>query len=413
MNQILSVSEINRYIKEIISRDLVLGNIMVRGELSNYIYHSSGHMYFSLKDESGIIKCVMFKASASRVKFKPESGMKVIIKGYVSVFERDGIYQLYAEDMQPDGIGSLHIAFEQLKAKLASEGLFDVSRKKSLPFLPQKIAVVTSPTGAVIKDIMNVLFRRFPNIELMIFPTAVQGETAAGQIVHAIEKLNELNEADVIIIARGGGSPEDLWPFNEEKVARSIYDSSIPVISAVGHETDFTICDFVADFRAPTPSVAAEIVIQEKRALLDRISSDTKAIRNLLIIDVKQKRDKYQKIMESYVFKQPFDRVYQERQKLDSFEKYLNIGLMANIDRMKAKLGIITGKLDVLSPLTILSRGYSVAVMESGRNVVRSYKDVKKNDKLEIIIEDGFIGCTVNTSQQNEGGYYGRKEEKF
>jgi exodeoxyribonuclease VII large subunit len=370
-------------------------------------------MYFSLKDESGIIKCVMFKASASRVKFKPESGMKVIIKGYVSVFERDGIYQLYAEDMQPDGIGSLHIAFEQLKAKLASEGLFDVSRKKSLPFLPQKIAVVTSPTGAVIKDIMNVLFRRFPNIELMIFPTAVQGETAAGQIVHAIEKLNELNEADVIIIARGGGSPEDLWPFNEEKVARSIYDSSIPVISAVGHETDFTICDFVADFRAPTPSVAAEIVIQEKRALLDRISSDTKAIRNLLIIDVKQKRDKYQKIMESYVFKQPFDRVYQERQKLDSFEKYLNIGLMANIDRMKAKLGIITGKLDVLSPLTILSRGYSVAVMESGRNVVRSYKDVKKNDKLEIIIEDGFIGCTVNTSQQNEGGYYGRKEEKF
>ncbi|MFA6308695.1 MAG: exodeoxyribonuclease VII large subunit [Clostridia bacterium] len=413
MNQILSVSEVNRYIKEIISRDLILGNIMVRGELSNYIYHSSGHMYFSLKDESGIIKCVMFKASASHVKFKPESGMKVIIKGYISVFERDGIYQLYAEDMQPDGIGSLHIAFEQLKAKLASEGLFDVSSKKSLPFLPQKIAVVTSPTGAVIKDIMNVLFRRFPNIELMIFPTAVQGETAAGQIVHAIEKLNELNEVDVIIVARGGGSLEDLWPFNEEKVARSIYSSSIPIISAVGHETDFTICDFVADFRAPTPSVAAEIVIQEKQALLDRISADTKALRNLLIKDVKQKREKYQKIMESYVFKQPFDKVYQERQKLDSFEKYLNRGLMTNVDRMKAKLGIITGKLDVLSPLTILSRGYSVAVMESGRNVVRSYKDVKKNDKLEIIIEDGFIGCTVNTTRQNEGGCYGKEEEKL
>ncbi len=413
MNRILSVSEVNRYIKEIISCDIVLGNIIVKGEISNFTYHSSGHMYFSLKDETGVIKCVMFKQSASQVKFLPENGMKVIIKGNVSVYERDGVYQLYAADMQPDGIGSLHIAFEQLKAKLLAEGLFDADRKKKLPFLPKTIAVVTSPTGAVFSDIKNVLFRRFPNIELMLFPTAVQGELAANQIVHAIEKLNELNCADVIIVARGGGSLEDLWPFNEEIVARSIYNSVIPIISAVGHETDFTICDFAADLRAPTPSAAAEVVVWEKVILYDRISSIKKQLRNLLLNDLNQKREKYNGIMSSYVFKQPLDRLNQERIGIDSLDRYLKIGLQKNLERMKSRLGLTAGKLDTLSPLTILSRGYSVTVKKTGHNVVKSYKDVLKDDEIEIIINDGVIGCTVNTVQQNNGGYYGKNKEKL
>ncbi len=247
----------------------------------------------------------------------------------------------------------------------------------------------------------------------MLFPTAVQGELAANQIVHAIEKLNELNCADVIIVARGGGSLEDLWPFNEEIVARSIYNSVIPIISAVGHETDFTICDFAADLRAPTPSAAAEVVVWEKVILYDRISSIKKQLRNLLLNDLNQKREKYNGIMSSYVFKQPLDRLNQERIGIDSLDRYLKIGLQKNLERMKSRLGLTAGKLDTLSPLTILSRGYSVTVKKTGHNVVKSYKDVLKDDEIEIIINDGVIGCTVNTVQQNNGGYYGKNKEKL
>jgi len=246
-DNILTVSAVNRYIKEIMSRDLILSNLWVRGEISNFKYHSSGHMYFTLKDENCSLKCVMFRTYNLHLKFMPENGMKVIVKGYISVFERDGQYQLYAEEMQNDGIGDLYIAFEQLKRRLASEGLFDPAHKKKIPFMPRTIGVVTSATGSVIRDIMNILDRRFYNSYIKIFPVRVQGETAALEISHAISKLNEIGGVDVIILARGGGSLEELWPFNEEIVARSIFNSSIPVISAVGHETDYTIADFVAD----------------------------------------------------------------------------------------------------------------------------------------------------------------------
>ena len=261
MRNILTVSELNKYIKTLFSRDMVLSGLWVKGEVSNFKNHYSGHMYFTVKDENSLIKCVMFKANASGLKFMPEDGMKVIIRGYLSVFERDGQYQLYAEEMQPDGVGSLHIAFEQLKKKLEAEGLFAASAKKRLPYLPQSIGVITSSKGSVIRDIINILSRRFYNVAIKVYPVQVQGEQAAGQISAAVRRLNELELADVIIIARGGGSLEELWAFNEEIVARSIYESRIPVISAVGHETDFTISDFVADMRAPTPSAAAELVM--------------------------------------------------------------------------------------------------------------------------------------------------------
>ncbi len=249
MNRIYSVSDINNYIKQLISRDLILSDVSIRGEISNFKHHYTGHMYFTIKDENSLLKCVMFKSQAITLKFAPENGMKVIVSGYISVFERDGQYQLYASNMQPDGVGALHIAFEQLKEKLQLEGLFDPEKKKSIPMLPGSIGIVTSSTGAVIRDIINVTYRRNSKMKLVLYPVAVQGPQAAGQIAEAIKRLNEYNKVDVIIVARGGGSLEELWAFNEEIVARSIYASNIPVISAVGHETDFTICDFVADMR--------------------------------------------------------------------------------------------------------------------------------------------------------------------
>jgi exodeoxyribonuclease VII large subunit len=264
MQQKLTVSQLTKYIKQLFSYDNLLSNVCVTGEISNFKLHSSGHMYFTLKDEHSVIKCVMFKTYNRRLRFKPEDGLKVIIRGYVSIYEAGGSYQLYPEYMEPDGLGDLYLAFEQLKQKLEREGLFSAEYKKRIPFLPARIGVITSPTGAVIRDIMNVLFRRFPNVVLKIFPVMVQGEGAGKQISRALDMINKARAADVIILARGGGSLEELWPFNEEILARSIFKSEIPVISAVGHETDFSISDFVADLRAPTPSAAAELVVPEK-----------------------------------------------------------------------------------------------------------------------------------------------------
>lgn len=332
-DNILTVSAVNRYIKEIMSRDLILSNLWVRGEISNFKYHSSGHMYFTLKDENCSLKCVMFRTYNLHLKFMPENGMKVIVKGYISVFERDGQYQLYAEEMQNDGIGDLYIAFEQLKRRLASEGLFDPAHKKKIPFMPRTIGVVTSATGSVIRDIMNILDRRFYNSYIKIFPVRVQGETAALEISHAISKLDEIGGVDVIILARGGGSLEELWPFNEEIVARSIFNSSIPVISAVGHETDYTIADFVADLRAPTPSAAAELVMPEKVTIINRIRELNVRMVDALQRNVKQKRDMLKKLADSVVFRQPYDRIYQERMKLDILNRDLKKSMFASLER--------------------------------------------------------------------------------
>lgn len=396
-DNILTVSMVNRYIKEIISKDMRLSNLWIRGEVSNFKNHSSGHMYFTLKDENSLIKCVMFRTQNSFLKFVPENGMKVIIRGYVSIFERDGQYQLYAEEMISDGVGNLHIAFEQLKMRLSKEGLFDNSFKKPLPFLPAAIGVVTSSTGAVIRDIINVLDRRFYNSHIKIFPVRVQGAGAAKEISRAIDKLNELSCVDVIIVARGGGSLEELWPFNEEIVARSIFNSKIPVISAVGHDTDYTICDFVADVRAPTPSAAAEIVMPEKQVLVKRLMELDIRFRSALLRNVSLKRKRLEELKNASVFRQPYDRVYQERMKLDILSKDLRKSILVKFERSGAKLHYLIGKLDALSPLTILSRGYSIVKSVDGKHVIKSIKDVEAGDRIEVALEDGTMDCTVNS----------------
>lgn len=395
LKNVLTVSAVNRYIKESMARDLILSNLFIRGEISNFKSHSSGHMYFTLKDENSLVKCVMFKTHNSCLRFMPENGMKVIIRGYISVFERDGQYQLYAEEMQSDGIGNLHIAFEQLKKKLLNEGLFDQELKKKIPFLPKSIGIITSATGSVIRDIINVLDRRFYNYNLKILPVKVQGESASREISRAISKLNRLGCVDVIILARGGGSLEELWPFNEEIVARSIFDSTIPVISAVGHETDYTISDFAADLRAPTPSAAAEIVMPEKLALKNKIRDLNLRLINSLLRNVRQKRERLGKLADAAVFRQPYDRIYQERMKLDILNKDLRKSVLSEHERAKAKLGFLIGKLDALSPLTILSRGYGVVKSKEKGTLIKSINDVDSGNEIEVSIRDGKLHCVV------------------
>ena len=394
-NNILTVTAINKYIKELISKDFILSNLWIRGEISNFKHHSSGHMYFTLKDENSLLKCVMFKNCNLGLKFTPENGMKVIIKGYISVFERDGQYQLYAQEMQNDGTGNLHIAFEQLKKKLFNEGLFDEKIKKRIPFLPENIGVVTSSTGSVIRDIINVLDRRFYNTSVKIYPVRVQGEGAEKEISRGILRFNQLKCVDVIIIARGGGSLEELWPFNTEEVARSIFHSNIPVISAVGHETDYTIADFVADVRAPTPSAAAELVIPEKIAIENRIRELHLRLANSLKSNLKLKRERLLKIQNSAPLRQPYDRIYQERMRLDILNRDIKKASLVKHERLAAKYNFLVGKLDTLSPLAVLSKGYGLLKSNEKKILIKSIEDVDVGDEIEVSLKDGKIICSV------------------
>ncbi|NSW91356.1 MAG: exodeoxyribonuclease VII large subunit [Firmicutes bacterium] len=405
MQYILTVSELNRYIKEILSRDLILANLWVKGEISNYKYHYSGHMYFTLKDEKSLIKCVMFKGQTYGLKFLPENGIKVMARGYVSVFERDGQYQLYIEEMQPDGLGSLYLAFEQLKKKLEAEGLFDKSVKKKLPYLPKSIGVITSSTGAVIRDIINVVSRRFPNIEIKLYPVAVQGEQAAPMISRAIKVLNRLNCVDVIILARGGGSLEELWPFNEEIVARSIYESNIPIISAVGHETDFTVADFVADVRAPTPSAAAEIVVPEKRILKQKTADLKLRLQNALLKSININRVRYARLAGSIAFRQPYNRINQERIRLDNLGRYMYNALLTQKEKAKMRIVFLIDKLDMLSPLNVLARGYGIVRSKPDNKLIKSANDVKSGDEIEIALKDGVIDASVESTKYTNQVY--------
>jgi len=392
MQERLTVSQLTRYIKRVFSFDSVLSNVCVTGEISNFKLHSSGHMYFTLKDEESVIRCVMFKTQAQRLRFMPEDGMKVIVWGYVSIYEAGGLYQLYPEHMEPDGIGNLYLAFEQLKQKLEKEGLFRSELKKKLPFLPKRIAVVTSPTGAVIRDIINVLFRRFPNVILKLYPVKVQGEDAARQISDALRAINLHKSADVIIIARGGGSLEELWPFNEETVARSIYESEIPVVSAVGHETDYSIADFVADLRAPTPSAAAELVVPEKEALLKSLYDIRLRLKRALAGRIQNERQYLARLMKSPAFRHPLDRVNQRKMDIEAIRKDLEKSITRKLEIEKSRLGTIYGKLDALSPLKVLARGYSIARNESG-GVIKSVTQVRPGDFIELFVNDGKIHC--------------------
>ena len=404
MNYILTVSEVNRYIREIISRDIVLSNLWVKGEISNFKNHSSGHLYFTLKDDRGLIRCVMFRSQAAGLRFIPDNGLKVMIRGNVSVFERDGQYQLYAEEMQPDGLGSLHLAFEQLKKKLQEEGLFDAGRKKPLPYMPQTIGVITSSTGAAIRDILNILDRRFKNLHIKIFPVPVQGESAPRCIAHAIRKMNEQGGVEVIILARGGGSLEELWAFNEEAVARSIAESHIPIISAVGHETDFTIVDFAADLRAPTPSAAAELVIPEKYQLTDKLSGMEARLLSGLRKNLDGKRNRFERIIRSPAFRQPYEKVYQERMQLDSLQRFLQKSMLVCAERSRARLSILAGRLNSLSPLEILSRGYSVTRDQATGRIIKSVEGVRPGTALEIRVSDGTIRCKAESTENFNPG---------
>ena len=389
----ISVTQLNNYVKEKVAEDGFLNSVLVKGEISNFKHHYTGHMYFTLKDENSLIKCVMFKTATATLNFIPKDGMKVIVFGTVSVFERDGIYQIYCKAMQEDGMGSLFKAYEELKKKLELEGLFDESHKKPIPFMPKIIGVLTSNTGAVIRDIINVSTRRNPNVYIRLLPVPVQGEGAAAKIAKAIRFMNENKLADVIILARGGGSLEDLWPFNEEIVARAIYDSKLPVISAVGHETDFTIADFVADLRAPTPSAAAELAVAD---VLD-LKNTLHVYQNRLKISLKRKTElmrlRYEKALSSRVYREPLQKIIEQYMIIDHKMKSLENSVIKKFKDSKLEMAKVVSKLDALSPLKTLTRGYCLAEIEG--KVVTKAKELKKDMTIGIKFQDGDVSAKI------------------
>lgn len=394
-SSVLSVSQLNFYIKSKFDTDKNLSSVYLRGEISNLTDHyRSGHIYLSLKDEKAAIKAVMFASNASRLKFRPQDGMTVLVRGRVSVYEVTGQYQFYIDDMQPDGIGALNLAFEQLKSKLSSEGLFDETHKKPLPLYPKKIGVITSPTGAAVQDIFRILKRRYPLGEIVMCPVLVQGENAAAQLTSAVERFNNLKCADVIIIGRGGGSIEDLWAFNDEKLARSVYNSEIPVVSAVGHETDFTICDFVADVRASTPSAAAELVSPE----IDSMKSDAlyyqKKLYNLITSKISFEKQRLEHLSKSKMLSSPLEIVQNRNMKLDMLTARMKTAYITMLSDKQRTFASLNAKLDALSPLKILSRGYSIA--EKDNNVIKSVNSVNADDIITVRLFDGKLKCVIS-----------------
>jgi exodeoxyribonuclease VII large subunit len=383
----ITITDLNKYIKEKIAGDEYLQNVYVKGEISNFKNHYTGHLYFTLKDETSLIKCIMFKSFAERLKFTPKDGMKVIVFGTVSVYERDGVYQIYVKAMKEDGIGDLYTAYNELKEKLEKEGLFSQAHKKRIPYMPEKIGVLTSKTGSVIRDIINVSTRRNPNVYLRLLPVPVQGQGAGEKIATSIKLMNQKKLADVIIIARGGGSLEDLWPFNEEVVARAIYESELPVISAVGHETDFTIADFVADLRAPTPSAAAELAVPEISKIEENISNYQNRYRIALKKKVDYMKLAYEKCMSARCYKEPLEQINEKYINIDREVKKLKDIITNKLTISQKDLVNSMTKLDALSPLKTLARGYSIAKKED--QIIKKAKDLKAGDKITIRFSDG------------------------
>jgi len=389
----ITVTDLNQYIKNKIADDEYLNNVLVKGEISNFKNHYTGHLYFTLKDENCLIKCIMFKSYAQKLNFMPKDGMKVLILGSVSVFERDGVYQIYAKAMQEDGIGDLYTKYQELKTKLEKQGLFDKQNKMTIPKMPRVIGVLTSQTGSVIRDIINVSTRRNPNVVIRLLPVPVQGEGAAEKIASGIELMNRKRLADVLILARGGGSLEDLWPFNEEIVANSIYNSEIPIISAVGHETDFTIADFVADLRAPTPSAAAELAVPDVYEVKQKINTYQNRLRLSLNKKVELMKLKFEKCMNSYVFKEPTRKIQESYLQIDSIVKSIDNIMKARIEKEKSQFVKVLSSLDALSPLKTLTRGYSIVEKEG--NIVRKKEELKQDDDIVIRLSDGKITAKV------------------
>lgn len=398
---VITVSQVNTYIKALLDESAPLNNIYVSGEISNFThYYRSGHMYFTLKDADSQLKCVMFSTAASKLRFKPENGMKIICRGRISVYEKNGEYQLYADDMQPDGVGALNLAYEQLKQKLFNEGVCDEALKKPLPVFPRKIGVATSNIGAAVEDIKNITSRRYPLAELVIAPTVVQGEAAAPDIVKSIKALDAIDDVDVIIVGRGGGSIEDLWAFNTEEVARAVVACKTPVVSAVGHESDYTICDFVADLRAPTPSAAAELCCPDINKLIEFNCFAENQLKLYINSRIESELQLIDNISENSALSDFECFITEYSDKIDAYQKDISDAYLNLLNTKMNVLAVIAGKLDALSPLAVLARGYSVASID-GR-VIESVNAINEEDRISVLISDGVLNCTVNEVIINE-----------
>ena len=395
----LDISEVNSYIKRILTNDPILYNLRVKGEISNFKVHSSGNVYLSLKDEKSKLNCIIFKSNYDK-SLNLDNGVKIIASGYISIYERDGAYQLYINEVEIEGIGNLYIEFNKLKEKLKKEGLFDTKYKKEIPKMPRSIGVITSPTGAVIRDIINVTKRRFPKVDIKLYPVNVQGDKSASDICEGIEFFNRMENVDTIIVGRGGGSLEELWSFNEEIVAREIFKSKIPIISAVGHETDFTICDFVSDMRAPTPSAAAEIATPDLSEIYYKLNTIknrmNRSLNNQVILDNEKLNNTFDKInnyMKNYIVR---DKVIQ----LDQIYDKIKLRLEQKLETSKEKLSKKAALLHNLSPLATISRGYSI--VEKNGQVINSIEEVNITDDINITLKDGSLECNVNKINSKE-----------
>ncbi len=397
----LSVTELNALIKKLLDTNKTLSAVSVTGEISNLKDHGSGHLYFSLKDSGAQIRAVMFRFQRSKLKFIPEDGMKVTLHGSVSIYEQTGAVQIYVNSMEPDGVGALYLAYEQLKEKLSKEGLFDEVHKKSIPLYPCRIGVITSPSGAAVRDIINVTRRRYPLADIYLYPSLVQGEGAEANLISALEYFEATKLADVIIIGRGGGSIEDLWAFNGERLARKIFESSIPIISAVGHETDFTICDFVSDMRAPTPSAAAEIAVPDIRELIMRIDDMSDRLSSALVRLTERKHERLTMLSESKIFSSPEIIFDAKREELSEY--FLNVEnvIRNKLSEYRNSLSLLSEKADAMSPLSVLKRGYSVCETQNGE--IALAKSLDNGDNLKITFSDGTVSATVNEVKVKRG----------
>ncbi len=398
--QVLSITQINEYIRGKMDSDQLLNQVAVKGEISNYKLYPSGHHYFTLKDEGAALKCVMFKGNALRLRFRPENGMKVIAMGKISVFPRDGAYQLYCTNMAMDGVGDLYAAFEQLKKKLTVQGLFDPAHKKPIPKFPGTIGIVTSSAGAAVHDMLRILRKRYPLTQIRLLPVRVQGVEAPGEIAAAIRYANHYKLADLLIVGRGGGSIEDLWAFNDERVAYAIYESEIPVISAVGHEPDVTISDYVADLRAATPSNAAELAVPDQDALGQILDAMSGAMATALTRQLKSARQHLNVLSASPALKSPTGYLEQKQKTLELLKNQLISAQNQNINRKNQRYVALTAKLDAMSPLKVLTRGYAMAQTEDG-NVLRSVEQVELGQRITVSLNDGIVSATVMDKKEN------------
>ncbi|MBQ2988264.1 MAG: exodeoxyribonuclease VII large subunit [Clostridia bacterium] len=413
--RIITVSELNEYLKMLFEYDEVLRNIYIKGEISNFTNHyKTGHFYFSLKDAGGSVRAVMFRGNASKLKFMPENGMRVIVGGRVSVFPRDGQYQIYVDVMEPDGIGALYLAYEQLRAKLEKEGLFAASRKRPLPKLPQRIGIVTSPTGAAIRDMLHIAGRRFPAAEIVLYPALVQGADAPASIMRGIRYFNVKKAADVLIIGRGGGSIEDLWAFNDENLVRTVAASEIPIVSAVGHETDFTLCDFAADLRAPTPSAAAELVVPDRAELAAYLKQLDERISLGMSRKLSRSRDRLAVLASSRTLTDPMAVIDDKRMALMMEERALHTRMERILEAKRAAFQYKTAKLEALNPLAVVARGYSTVFDRRGV-LVKSTAQLETGDRISVSLADGKVYALVDKIESDhiqEGDQDGGKKEE-